>query len=116
MVVKLFPDIRHNSQAHKVHQVGLAIIEDPLDEEEQDDDDGKEEKHPRVLLEEDIIQGRLHKEGLGRCHEGNRSHEGHGNSQLRPIGLDQFKESAIERHRFAHYSVDSAKWKMGSRK
>ncbi len=31
MIVEFLPDIRDNSQTHKVHQVSLAVIEGPFD-------------------------------------------------------------------------------------
>ncbi len=98
MVVEFLSHIRYNPQTYKVHQVRLAVVEDSLEEKKQDDGDGQQEEHPRILLEEYIIQGRLHKKCLGSCQERDKNHTDHGKGQLNPIGFDQIEESAIKRH------------------
>ena len=99
MVVKPFPHIGDNSQADKIHQIGLAIIEDSFDKEKEDDGNRKEKKHFLILFHEDIIQGGLNQVGLARSEKRDKGHADHGKNDLGPIGFNQFEKSAIKGHR-----------------
>jgi hypothetical protein len=121
MPIEFLPDIEDGLQAHKIHQVGLAIKENTFGEREKDNGNGEQKEPFHILFEEhiskpklyndipykrrkslllkkDSVEGGFNKEGLAGCQQGIKDHADHGEAQLWPIGYNQFKESAIERH------------------
>ena len=99
MVVKPFPHIGDDSQADKIHQIGLAVIETSFYKEKEDNGNRKEKKHFFILLHENIIQGGLNQVRLARSEKGDKGHADHGKNELGPIGFNQFEKSAIKGHR-----------------
>ncbi len=64
VTVEPLAQIGHDAQAHKAHEVGLAEIEEALDQEKEDDGHWKQNEHLRVLLQKDLVQGGLYQIGL----------------------------------------------------
>jgi hypothetical protein len=121
MIIELLPDIEDDPQTHKIHQVGLAIKENTFSEREKDDCKGEQkepfhilfeeqisemklydhipnERRNSLLLEKDTVEGRFNEECLAGCQQGIKDHADHREAQLLPIGYNQPKKSAIERH------------------
>ena len=99
MVVQFGPQIGDHPQPHKIHQIGLEVIEDPLQQEENDDDEGKEKKFLCILVDEDLVQGRLDHVGLTTLQSRDEDHADHCNDEFAPIGSDEFKKATIEIHK-----------------
>jgi hypothetical protein len=57
-----------------------------------------ERRDLHIFVEEDPVEGGFNKECLSGCKEGDKNHANHGEGQFEPIGLNEFEESAIERH------------------
>ncbi len=121
VVVKPLPDVGHYPQTNEVHQIGLAVIEDPFQEKEENDGNREQKEHLHILLEqqvsevkldddilydgwnsllleEDAIHGWLDQEGLARRQEGNEDHTGHGQDQFDPVRFDKLKKAAVKEH------------------
>jgi len=59
MIVQFLPDIRDNSQTHKIHEVGLTIIEDTFEQVQEDKKDRKEAKHLHTPLEQEVFEMKM---------------------------------------------------------
>jgi hypothetical protein len=57
-----------------------------------------DERRNSLFLKKETVEGRFNEECLAGVQQGIEDHADHGEAQLWPIGYNQFKESAIERH------------------
>src|SRR4030043_1515795 len=121
VVVKPLPDVGHHPQTNAVHQIGLAVIEEPFQEKEENDGNRKQKEHLHILLEQQVseaklddnifydgrnslfleenpIQSGFNEEGLARRQKGNEDHTGHGQDQFYPVRFDKLKKAAVKNH------------------
>ena len=97
MAIELLPHIGDDPQAHKVHQIRLAVIKNPFEKENEDESDGKEQEHLFILVYKYLVDNVFHEIGLGGVEERIESHTDRGENNLGPVGFHQSQQSQLYR-------------------
>jgi len=89
------PYIGDDFLTHKAHKVGLEVFEGALCKVEENNAEGDEVEHCRVFFKKDLVEDGFDEEcskAVGGC---NGRHEDHGEYELYPVGLCEFKKSEV---------------------
>lgn len=91
MMVEFFPQIRNDTLADIVHEVGLTVKEDSLDEIEPNDQKWDDEQHLHALVDENFVHCGLNEPGGSSGADGDGDHADHGQDEFHPVRFNELQ-------------------------